>query len=189
MTLSLRSVGPTTSKLLPGCPVAMTIHFADVSVKNSYIDTIYAQYGGVWEEVPDIMVNGKWKKRATSPTKSDDDALPDDEVPENSLQVGDTIKIKPMIRDLFQNPVSAKNGSLTLNIFHPSGKESIPMLAHLERSTGDWVHEATYELRIKGHYKLEALLDEVPIPGSPIEWNTKPKPVKERKEKAPASAE
>ena len=176
-------------KLLPGCPVAMTIHFADVSVKNSYIDTIYAQYGGVWEEVPDIMVNGKWKKRATSPTKSDDDALPDDEVPENSLQVGDTIKIKPMIRDLFQNPVSAKNGSLTLNIFHPSGKESIPMLAHLERSTGDWVHEATYELRIKGHYKLEALLDEVPIPGSPIEWNTKPKPVKERKEKAPASAE
>ena len=39
----------------------MTIHFADVSVKNSYIDTIYAQYGGVWEEVPDIMVNGKWK--------------------------------------------------------------------------------------------------------------------------------
>jgi hypothetical protein len=167
-------------KLLPGSPVAMTIGFAEVSAKQSFIDNIYVQNSGPWEEVPDIIVNGRPKKRSSSPARSDEGSFvnPEDEKPsESTLQVGDTIKIKPQIMDQFHNPVSAKNGTLSINISYQNGKESIPMLAQLERSTGNWIHETLYELRSKGKYKLEVLLDEVPIPGSPVEWIVKPKAV------------
>ena len=169
----------------------MSIAFAEVSTKHSFIDNIYVQNSGAWEEVPGIVVNGRPKKRSPSPARSDEDSFvaPEEDTQllgssESTLQIGDTIKIKPQIMDQFQNPVSAKNGTLSLIISYQNGKESIPMLAQLERSTSNWIHETLYELRFKGKYKLEALLDEVPIAGSPIEWIVKPKAVtSERAEK------
>ena len=36
-----------------------------------------------------------------------------------------------------------------------------------------WMHDVQYDLKSKGRYKLEALLDDQPIAGSPIEWHVK----------------
>ena len=59
----------------------------------------------------------------------------------------------------------------------PSERPHAASRIQLERSTGNWIHETLSELRSKGKYTHEVLLDEVPIPGSPVEWIVKPKAV------------
>jgi len=167
-----------TRKLLPGSPFLMTIFPAEVSVKHSYIDGVQLQVYGQWEDAPDVLVSGKIKKRSTSPVRSEEDgaegggAEENNESAENALQVGDSIKIRPCIVDQYLNPVGAKNGTLQIVISHPNGKETIPVLAQQQR--GQWAHETMYELRAKGRYKLDVLLDDVAVQGCPLEWFTKP---------------
>ena len=53
----------------------------------------------------------------------------------------------------------------------PSGEETIPILSQQIRGT--WVHELQYDLRVKGKHKVEVLLDDVTLPGCPMEFAVK----------------
>lgn len=162
-------------KLLPGAPLTLAITPSEVSVKNSYIDGILRSVYGAWEDVRDVLLAGKAKpspgKEKKSPGKSDDGEEETEQ--QTELTVGDTIKIRPCICDQFDNAVGARNGSLTVHMHAPNGTEVIPVLAQAVRNS--WSHDVTYELRAKGPYKLEVLLDETPVQGSPVEWSVRPR--------------
>jgi hypothetical protein len=167
-------------KLLPGVPFPTTIAPAEMSVKNSYIDGIMQSVYGAWEDVADVTVAGKARQLSALAKKAEDDEAGAEEeedkgatAEDKGLMVGDTIKISPKICDQFDNPVGARNGSLTLSLEGPRGKELIPIMSQCVR--GIYNHDQTYELPSKGRFKLEVLLDDVPIQGSPIEWVVKPR--------------
>ena len=90
------------------------------------------------------------------------------------MQVGDVVKVVTRICDEFDNPVAARNGSLTVAVSSQTNKEVLPVFATMVR--GAYVHDVQHELRSKGRYKIEVLYDEVPLNGSPIEFFCRNKP-------------
>ena len=98
--------------------------------------------------------------------KGGDDGEHDDEP---IVQTGDIIKIRPCMCDEWGNPVAARMGSLMMVLKHPTGQEApTPVIAQQIR--GVWTHDVQYEVRTKGRYKVDILLDDVAIPGCPIEF-------------------
>ena len=49
----------------------------------------------------------------------------------------------------------------------------LPVLS--QQIKGVWVHEVQYDLRLKGRHKIEVTIDDIPIPGSPVEFLVKPR--------------
>ena len=172
----------------------MQVTAADLSVKHSSVDGIQQYLAGVWDDVLNCMVAGKARKPPEKPPPpkrmsreiADDDKLdadddasgPEDDVPvfsmeeeASTLAVGDSVRVKPFMCDEFQNPVGVKNQMLELVVTGPQGEERIPIVSQLIR--GVYTYDVQYELRHRGRYKLDIVVDEVPISGCPIEWSVK----------------
>lgn len=174
------SVAADLRKLLPGIPFPMQIVPADLSMKKSYIDGIQLVSNGTWQDVPNVVVGGKPKLKEGDaeasfnhgPSMIDSNFAFDSSLEEVALQVGDVVRFRPFLCDEFENPVGAPSGSLILKVTNANGEEVIPVISQLIRG-GTWSHEVQYDLRFKGRHTLDVLLDDVPIPGSPLEWQVK----------------
>ena len=169
-------------ELVPGAPFPITVTPAEVSMKHCFIDSLTRSMGGgAWEEVYGISVNDKLKMPPRSNVlekgheKDDGGSSPGEEEEPPSLQVGDLIKLRPTIRDQYNNPVGTLPGSLTFMIQSQSGRDSGDMVS--QNTKGVWHHDTSYEIKAKGRHKLEVLLNEEPISGSPIEWIVKPRTI------------
>ena len=182
------SISADCRRLLPGSPYLMQVTPAELSVKHSYIDGIQQHVNGVWEDVLNCMIAGKPKKPPVTtalvpldPDKSPNDgdtSGPEDDVPAFSMEeeastlvVGDSLRLRPLLCDEFNNPVGVKNQSVELVVTGPAGEERIPIISAIIR--GVYVYDVQYELRARGKYKLDVLVDEVAISGCPIEWAVK----------------
>jgi hypothetical protein len=144
-------------------------------VRHSFIDGIQLCINNSLEDVDNISVGGKLKRagrrgEADKRMDGDLDRLLDDDQ-QMSLQIGDVLKIRPHVRDEFDNETLARHGSLNLVITTPSGSENIMVVPQQIR--GVWQHDVSYELQTKGRHKLDILMDDVPIVGSPVEWLVK----------------
>ena len=167
----------------------MIITPSEVSAKNSRIEGISLSMFGTWEDVTDVTVAGKPKKRPGSPVAGGEESPGEGSPDEDSqgLQVGDTIRIKPFICDQYDNVVGARADSLKAVLEGMRGKEEIPILTQYVR--GVPIHEAMYELQGKGRFRLDVFIDDTPIAGSPIEFTVKPRSaVAPPKGAAPAAA-
>ena len=157
---------PTASELagsrtlLPGCPFNLKVNPAAPSSAHSFIDGIMQNTHGIWEKMSEAALKASMESQDA---KEEDD---------NTLQIGDTIRLRPEISDQFGNSTAAHEDTLLISIRHPSyGLE--PLRCVPAAVAGGWQHDVRYELKRKGPHILHVTLDGIDIPGSPMEWYVK----------------
>uniref|UniRef100_A0A7S2BKG7 Uncharacterized protein n=1 Tax=Haptolina brevifila TaxID=156173 RepID=A0A7S2BKG7_9EUKA len=150
---------------LPGSPFDLHTKPGPPSHICSAITGILQNVHGSWEEVKDNSVIRSGSAQSAI-LKSDD------EIVDSSLQVGDTIRVQPVIRDEFSNNVGMTEGNLVMAVKGQAGAESDETLHWMPMTDrrGVLLCDAKYEIRRRGRHVLNVTLNAKHILGSPIEF-------------------
>lgn len=93
---------------------------------------------------------------------------------ESRIAAGDTVIIKPMLRDNFGNPAQVPEGALAVGLETPDSEFEQELTPEPRRVHGLTTYEIRHETRCKGRHAMHVRLNGVPVTGSPVAYDVSP---------------
>lgn len=140
----------------PGSPFSVSVSAGTPSASASRVD------GWTLEKRASTDKNNNLNKKKSS---GEDDA--------GKIIAGDTVGVRPLIVDSFQNPASKINvDTLTAKVVRPNGSEVVlavqQEVRQMKGSGSEMVYGVRYETSLSGKHAMHVMLGGVSISGSPV---------------------